>query len=69
MPISFSTCSITTVRVALSVSRRCLWSAANARASASRLAAENGVRISCRVPSWSVARGKRRTSRLTHAGA
>ena len=69
IPISFSTWTITTVREALSVSRRCRCSAAKARASASRFALAKGERISCRVPSWSVARGKRRVSRLTQAGA
>jgi len=51
MPISFSTCTITTVRVAPSVSRRCLWSAAKARASASRFAVENGVLVASGVVS------------------
>ena len=69
IPISFSTCTITTVCRVPSVSRRCFSRAAKARASLSRFAAENGESISCGVPSWSAVRGKRLASRFTHAGA
>ena len=69
IPISFSTWTIRTVWVPWSIARRCFSTAANARASVSRFTAANGDRISCGVPARSVARGKRRASRFTHAGA
>ena len=58
-----------TVWACPSISRRWRISAANARASASRLAAEKGDRMSRLRPIESTARGNRAVFVLTHAGA
>ena len=69
MPISFSTCTITTVWRSPSISRRWRIRAAKARASASRFAGAKGDRISRLLPAESFARTNRVVSSFTQAGA
>ncbi len=68
MPISFSTCTMSTVVSRESALPRCSMNAANARASASSVFFENAERISTLVPSATFTCGNRAESSFTHEG-
>ena len=68
MPISFSTCTISTVCCFPSTTRICFINATNARASAFMFSVLNGERISCAVPSAVRARGNLFASVFTQCG-
>ena len=69
MPISFSTCTMTTVFSRLSVALRCSMSLQKARLSACSTLSEKQEAISRGLPVSVRLRGKRLVSVLNHAGA